>query len=313
MKVLVTGGAGFIGSNLVDKLIDMGLEVIVIDNLKTGNYNFINPRAKFILEDITSDRLVGHFKMIQPQIVFHLAAQIDVQFSINNPIYDANVNILGTIKVLDACIKSGVEKIIYASSAASYGAPEYLGLDEKHNINPISFYGITKHTPEHYFKVYHQLYGLKFTVLRYANVFGIRQDPKGEGGVISVFIDKLLRGEVPVIYGTGEQTRDFIYVSDIISANVAAIYKGDNKILNIGTSEKTTVLHLYEMINELMEIYIKPVFKAAREGDIIHSYFNNSKARLVLKWEPEFTLKNGLKETIDYYSERKSKYKKQVI
>lgn len=239
LKVLVTGGAGFIGSHLVDRLIESGHQVVVVDNLSKGNCIFVHPKAQFILEDITAPRLGGIFKLEQPEVVFHEAAQIDVQTSVRKPQADAQVNIQGTINVLEACINSGVKKVIYASSAAAYGNPQYLGIDEQHPIDPLSPYGISKHTAEHYLKVYHQLHGLKYTVLRYANVYGPRQDIQGEGGVVSIFINKLLRNQSLTIDGSGEQTRDFIYVHDVVRANLASLDYGDNQIVNVGTGVKT--------------------------------------------------------------------------
>ncbi|GAB6117189.1 hypothetical protein JCM16816_07860 [Thermoanaerobacter brockii subsp. lactiethylicus] len=201
MKALVTGGAGFIGSNIVDLLIENGYEVVIVDNLSTGKEEFINKKAIFYKKDIIDEDLCKIFEKEKPDYVIHQAAQIDVQKSIDNPVFDAKINVLGTVNLLECCRKSGVKKVIYASSAAVYGNPEYLPIDEVHKINPISYYGISKHTPEHYFVVYRQLYGLKYTILRYANVYGIRQDPKGEGGVISIFLDKMLKGERPIIFG----------------------------------------------------------------------------------------------------------------
>jgi len=303
MKVLVTGGAGFIGSNLVDALLATGNQVTIVDNLSTGRFDNVNSLAKFYLEDITSERLAGILKMEQPDLVFHHAAQIDVQVSLKNPSYDAKVNIMGTINVLDACVQSGVDKVIYASSAAAFGEPEYIGIDEKHKVDPISNYGISKHTPEHYLRVYHAAYGLKYTALRYANVFGPRQDPKGEGGVISIFIDRFLNGQRPVIFGDGKQTRDFIYVKDIVKANLAAIDKGHGEILNIGTGRQTSINELLGIIKRIINSQITPIYVSPRKGDILHSYFDNSFAQKVLGWEPTYTLEQSLNETVEYYRE----------
>ncbi|SDF79661.1 UDP-glucose 4-epimerase [Thermoanaerobacter thermohydrosulfuricus] len=233
--------------------------------------------------------------------MIHQAAQIDVQKSIDNPVFDAKVNIQGTVNLLECCRKSGVKKIVYASSAAVYGDPEYLPIDEKHKVNPISYYGISKHTPEYYFEIYRQLYGLKYTILRHANGYGIRQDPKGEGGVISIFIDKMLKGERPVIFGDGNQTRDFVYVKDVAKANLLALEKGDNEIINISTNKPTTINELVDIVNKIMGTSLKPVYAEPRKGDIVHSYLDNKKALEVLEWKPEYNLEEGLKETIEYY------------
>lgn len=301
MKVLVTGGAGFIGSHVVDLLIENGYEVVIVDNLSTGKEEFINEKAIFYKKDITDDDLYEIFEKEKPDYVIHQAAQIDVQKSIDNPVFDAKVNVLGTVNLLECCRKSGVKKTVYASSAAVYGNPEYLPIDEGHRINPISYYGISKHTPEHYFEVYRQLYDLKYTILRYANVYGIRQDPKGEGGVISIFIDKMLKGEMPVIFGDGNQTRDFVYVKDVAKANLLALEKGDNEIVNISTNKPTSINELVDLMNKIMNTSLEPVYKEPRKGDIVHSYLDNKKALDVLGWKPEYSLEEGLKETIEYY------------
>ncbi|TCO60242.1 SDR family oxidoreductase [Caldanaerobacter subterraneus] len=301
MKVLVTGGAGFIGSHIVDLLIENGYEVVIVDNLSTGKEEFINKKAIFRKKDITDEDLYKIFEKEKPDYVIHQAAQIDVQKSIDNPVFDAKVNILGTVNLLEYCRKSGVKKVIYASSAAVYGNPEYLPIDEEHRINPISYYGISKQTPEHYFDVYSQLYGLKYTILRYANVYGVRQDPKGEGGVISIFIDKMLKGERPIIFGDGNQTRDFVYVKDVAKANFLALEKGDNEIVNISTNRTTTINELVYVMNKIMGTSLKPIYTEPRKGDIVHSYLDNKKALDVLGWKPEYSLEDGLRETIEYY------------
>lgn len=301
MKILVTGGAGFIGSHLVDGLIAAGHQVVVVDNLSKGDCAFLHPQAKFIFEDIISDRLVGVFKLERPELVFHQAAQIDVQTSVRVPQTDAQINILGTINVLEACIRSGVKKVIYASSAAAYGNPQYLGIDEQHPIEPLSPYGISKHTAEHYLKVYYHLYGLKYTILRYANVYGPRQDVRGEGGVVSIFINQLLRNGNLIIDGSGEQTRDFIYVQDVVSANLAAIYQGDNQLINVGTGVQTSIKQLYSLLKQLCKANVSAQYGPARKSDITHSYYNPLRAKRLLGWEAVYSLPKGLQETIEFY------------
>lgn len=301
MKVLVTGGAGFIGSHVVDLLIENGYEVVIVDNLSTGKEEFINKKAIFYKKDLTDDDLYEIFEKEKPDYVIHQAAQIDVQRSVDDPVFDAKVNILGTVNLLESCRKSGIKKVIYASSAAVYGNPEYFPIDEVHKINPISYYGISKHTPEHYFEVYRQLYGLKYTILRYANVYGIRQDPKGEGGVISIFIDKMLKGERPIIFGDGNQTRDFVYVKDVAKANLLALKRGDNEVVNISTGKPTSINELVEIMNKIMNTSLESIYTEPRKGDIVHSYLDNKKALEVLGWKPEYSLEDGLRETIEYY------------
>ncbi|AEM78227.1 SDR family oxidoreductase [Thermoanaerobacter wiegelii] len=304
MKVLVAGGAGFIGSHIGDLLIENGYEIVIVDNLSTGKEKFINKKAIFYKKDITDDDLYEIFRKEKPDYVIHQAAQIDVQKSIDNSVFDAKVNVLGTVNILECCRKSGVKKIIYASSAAVYGNPEYLPIDEGHKINPISSYGISKHTAEHYFEVYSQLYDLKYTILRYANVYGIRQDPKGEGGVISIFTDKMLKGERPVIFGDGNQTRDFVYVKDVAKANLLALERGDNEVVNVSTNKPTSINELVDMMNKIMNTSLEPIYTEPRKGDIMHSYLDNKKALDVLGWKPEYSLEDGLRETIEYYRGR---------
>jgi UDP-glucose 4-epimerase len=301
MKIIVTGGAGFIGSHIVDKLIEKHHQVVVVDNLSTGKKEYINKEAKFYHTDINDNYLDEIFELEKPNYVIHHAAQIDVQTSVHNPVLDAEINILGTLKLVKLCTKHHIKKMVYASSAAVYGDPLYLPVDEKHVVNPISFYGISKHTPEHYIQTYAQLHGLKYTILRYANVYGIRQDPKGEGGVVSIFVDKLLNNISPYIYGDGEQTMDFIYVKDVAAANLAALDKEDNEICNISCNTQTTVNELLRTMNDIMHKDVKPTHQPPRLGDIVHSYLDNTKAKAYLGWAPEYDLQQGLTETIEYY------------
>ena len=299
MKIMVTGGAGFIGSHIVDKLIEGGHEAVVVDNLSTGNIENINERAAFYNIDIRDQELYRIFELEKPGIVIHHAAQIDVQTSIRQPAFDGDVNILGTVNILEQCVKYGIKKIIYASSAAVYGVPNYLPVDENHAVDPISYYGISKHTPEHYIKAYSLLHGLKYTILRYANIYGPRQDPKGEGGVVSIFTNRMLNGERPMIFGDGEQTRDYIYVGDIAEANVKALQLGNNEIMNISTNTKTTVNELFSLMSSIIGFAGKPVYCEERKGDIKHSTLDNSKARQLLGWEPKVMLAEGLRKTIN--------------
>ncbi|MDR3587309.1 MAG: NAD-dependent epimerase/dehydratase family protein [Desulfosporosinus sp.] len=302
MKILVTGGAGFIGSHIVDHLIMNKYEVAVLDNLITGKEENINPSSAFYRVDISDYKsLEKVFKIENPHCVIHHAAQTNVQQSIVNPIFDAETNILGTINLLRCCVKFETEKIVYASSAAVYGNPIYLGITEEHTIEPLSFYGSSKQTPEQYIKIYSDLYNLDYTILRYANAYGIRQDPKGEGGVVSIFLDKLLDQKQPVIFGDGTQTRDFIYVEDIALANMAAIHLGSRQIVNISTNQPTSLLTLLDMMNEICGTKISPIFMDAKQGDIKTSYLNNRKASQFLSWEPLYSLCQGLRFTAEYY------------
>ena len=301
MKVLLTGGAGFIGSHIAGKLIENGYEVVIVDNMCTGSEERLNRRASFYKVDVSSDDLGDVMAYEKPDYVIHQAAQIDVQSSLKDPLNDAKTNIMGTINLLVECQKHGVKKIVYASSAAAYGNPDYLGVDEQHPTNPISFYGVSKYTPEYYIKLFSGLCKLKYTILRYSNVYGIGQDPKGEGGVISIFMDRIIRGEKPVIFGDGEQTRDFVYVSDVAAANVKALSNGDNTICNISNNKQTTINELVETLGLIAGKEIYPIYKEERDGDIRHSYLDNSLAIDCLDWKPQYSLIRGLKETYAYY------------
>lgn len=301
MNILVTGGAGFIGSHITDELIRLGHSVHVADHLSTGKKEYLNPRAVFHQVDLLDSGMNRIFEEAKPEIVIHHAAQIDVQTSIRKPLLDAEVNILGTLALLERCRDYGVRKLIYASSAAVYGSPEYLPVDEKHPARPLSFYGISKHTPEHYIEAFGHLFGLDYTILRYANVYGVRQDPKGEGGVVSVFMGKLLTGEPAVIFGDGEQTRDWIYVKDVVKANIAALSRGSRSLLNIGCNRETSVNDLLRLMCELCGRPFQPVYAPARPGDIARSRLDNSAAADALGWTPQYTLRLGLEETCGYY------------
>ncbi|MBA2942654.1 NAD-dependent epimerase/dehydratase family protein [Paenibacillus sp. CGMCC 1.16610] len=302
MNILVTGGAGFIGSQIVDDLLQEGHDVHIFDNLTTGRMAYVNAKAVFHHGDLLDGkRLAEVFAASRPEVVIHHAAQIDVQTSLIDPLLDAKINILGTIDLLEQCREHGVRKLTYASSAAVYGTPQYLSVDEAHPVRPLSFYGISKHTPEHYIESFALLYGMDYTILRYANVYGIRQDPKGEGGVVAIFMDKLLDGKQPIIYGDGEQTRDFIYVQDVVSANRAALYKGSRGIYNISCNEQTSVNELLKEMCSICGSSFNPAYKAARTGDIVHSRLDNRAALNDLGWSPIFTLRDGLGATFAYY------------
>lgn len=300
IKVLITGGAGFIGSHISDRLIGLGYDVTAVDNLITGSSTNLMDKVKLYEVDITYDQLHEIFEAEQPDYVIHEAAQTDIQKSMEDPVFDVKTNVLGTLNVLECCRLTGVKKIIFASSAAVYGHPEYLGIDENHRIKPISFYGISKHISEEYIRFYKEIFGLKYTILRYANVYGDRQSLKGEGGVISIFIKNMLKGKKTVIYGDGEQLRDFVYVEDVVKANICAIKKGDNEILNIGTGAATSINGLFKALNDIVGDS-RRVYAETRKGDILNSYFNIEKSSRVLGWKPEYALVDGLRKTVDYY------------
>lgn len=299
MKILVTGGAGFIASHIVDELLISGHEVAIVDSITHGKTNNINVDARFYEMDIRSEKILGALKEFKPEVIIHNAAQISVPKSIANPLEDASVNILGSINVLEAAKQAGVRKIIYPASAAIFGQPSYLPIDEAHPLNMISGYGVTKHTVEHYLSVYKELYGMEYFIMRYSNVYGPRQDSSGEGGVVSIFSEKLIKGERPYIYGDGEQIRDFIYVKDIVKANIVALETNKTGIYNVCTCHKTTVNQLYKIINDLLGKNIEPIYAKEREGDIRDSYMSYKKIFDEIGWKPKYDINQGIAETLE--------------
>ncbi|WP_199900136.1 NAD-dependent epimerase/dehydratase family protein [Caldalkalibacillus mannanilyticus] len=257
MRVLVTGGAGFIGSHIVDRLVELKHEVAVVDNLGPTSIKYIHPGTTFYQVDIRSKDLETIFEKEQPEIVLHLAAQSVVPPSILDPMYDQSVNIGGTINILEQMKKVGSRKIIYSSSAAVYGEPISLPIDEGHPIKPISPYGMSKWMAEHYIALYHRMYGIDYTVFRYANIYGPRQTADGEGGVVSIFVDKLKKKETPVIFGDGQHTRDFVYVQDVAEANLVAMDKGEQITVNISSGEVVSVLDLLEALNQVTGLAVQ--------------------------------------------------------
>lgn len=300
MRVLITGGAGFIGSCIAEELLkNEGNEVIIVDNLVTGKVDNIPKGSVFYKADIR-ENLDEIFTAERPDYVIHQAAQVSVSKSLENPVYDGDENIVGTINLLETCVRHKTKKFIFASTAALYGNPQYLPVDEKHPVSPISPYGLSKLCAESYLKLYSRLYGIRYTILRYANVYGYRQDVNGEAGVVAIFIEKLLNGETVNIYGDGLQTRDFVFVKDVARANIAALEQGDNTTLNISSHSKQSVLDLVHKLSELQKTNILLTFLKERPGDIKHSVLSNEKAKTNLSWEPEYCLSAGLKETVSY-------------
>lgn len=305
MKILVTGGAGFIASHVVDRYLESGHEVVVVDNLSTGRAQNLNPGAKFYQLDIRTPELDAVFAQEKPDVVNHHAAQIDVRRSIVDPLYDASVNISGSLNLLECARRHAVKRVIYISTGgAVYGEPEYLPCDEAHPINPISPYGASKHTVEHYLAMYHQNYGLNYTVLRYANVYGPRQDPRGEAGVISIFTLQMLQNLPIMIFGDGEQKRDFVYVGDCARANCLALEAGVNGIFNIGSGRGTTVNELFVLLREATGYEIAAAYQLPRVGEIQQTYLSFAKAKQDLHWEPTTTLSDGLQQTVTYFRQR---------
>jgi UDP-glucose 4-epimerase len=303
MKVLVTGGAGFIGSHVVDLFIQSGFEVVIVDDLSTGRVSNLNPKAKFYQLDIRDPQLRSVFAEEKPDYVDHHAAQMDVRRSVAEPLFDADVNILGSIHLIECAKEFGVKRIVYISTGgAVYGEPEYLPCDEAHPINPICQYGASKHTVEHYLYMYKVNYGLDFTVLRYPNVYGPRQDPHGEAGVVAIFIGKMLRGEQVVINGDGEQERDFVFVGDCARANQMALLSSEGAgIINLGSGRGTNVNQIFEKLREITGISMNAMHGPAKVGETRKIYLNASKAQRVLDWRPTIDLEEGLRRTVAYF------------
>lgn len=303
MKILVTGGAGFIGSNVVDAFIAAGHEVAIVDNLTTGKKENLNPKAFFYNLDIRDNRLIEAVAEFAPDIINHHAAQIDVRKSLSEPIYNAEVNEIGSLNLLEAAVKCKVGKIIFASTGgAIYGeVDEKDGADENHPQEPISPYAITKRTVEMYLHAYHVNFGLNYTVLRYGNVYGPRQDPLGEAGVIAIFCGKMLEGQVPTIYGDGKQLRDYVYVGDVAQASLLALNKGVNQIFNVGTGKGTSVNELFAILKQILGFKPEVAYAPSRAGELFRSVLNVGKIRKEFGWEPRSDIKKGLELTLAWY------------
>jgi UDP-glucose 4-epimerase len=303
MKVLVTGGAGFIGSHIVDGLIKEGYDVVVVDDLSSGKKEYVNTKAKFHQLDIQDSSIEEVFRKEAPDYVSHQAAQKDVRVSVSDPIFDAKVNILGTINLLQNCIKNNTKKVIFASTGgAIYGEQEVFPAPETHPLRPISPYGITKLVAEKYLYYYRAIHGLEYTSLRYSNVYGPRQDPYGEAGVVAIFVKKMINKEQPIINGDGEQTRDYVYVEDVVKANIQAIKNNaTNNIFNIGTGKETSVNQLFNHLREIINPSMNVEHGPAKEGEQRRSVIDYSRATEVLHWQPKVSLLEGIKDTYEYF------------
>lgn len=302
MRVCVTGGAGFIGSHLVDRLIALGHTVLVIDNLTTGVREFVNPKAAFIEMDVRDANIESIFADFKPQVVFHEAAQTMVPASMENPKMDCDVNLLGLVNILEASRKHKVEHFLMPSSAAVYGDLDTLPLTEDMIGKPTSFYGLTKLTGEGYLRIYEQAFGLKTVCFRYSNVYGPRQGDGGEGGVISIFTRLINEGQGLTIFGDGEQTRDFIYVDDVVEANIKAMNHPElTGVYNISTNTSTSVNKLVSYFKSISNKDLPVYYEAERTGDIRHSRLCNQKAKVDFDFLATVDLERGLRDTISYF------------
>ncbi|MBN1376936.1 SDR family oxidoreductase [Candidatus Woesearchaeota archaeon] len=305
MKCLVTGGAGFIGSNIVDNLIEKNHKVIIIDNLTTGTKENINEKAVFYEMDIRDKKVEDVFKKEKPEIVFHTAAQIDVRKSVEDPIWDSEINISGSLNILENCKKYNVKKFIFSSTGgAIYGDTENIPTTEKEEAKPISPYGICKLSVEKYLHYYGKIFGLDYVSLRYSNVYGPRQNSKGEAGVVAIFIDKILNNEQPLINGDGKQTRDYVFVKDVVNANMLAFEKNITGIYNIGTANETTVNEIFRLINKNLGNKAEKKHAPAKKGEQQRSCLDYGKAEKALGWKPEYNIEKGIKETVDWFKNK---------
>ena len=305
MKILVTGGAGFIGSHIVDAYLSFGHEVVIIDNLSTGSVENINPKAKFINMDINDTRLNVIFYEEKFDLVNHQAAQIDVRISVGNPRYDAEVNILGALNLYESALANGVKKIIFASSGgAIYGDQDYFPADEEHPLRPCSPYGIAKLVNEKYLDYYRMVHGIHFVALRYGNVYGPRQSYRGEAGVIAIFINKILDGEEPVINGDGKNTRDYVCVHDVVKASVIATDPTCKGIFNIGTGIETDVNQIFSSLKNLLKSDIPEIHGPAKQGEQRRSVISYSRINKNHGWMPDYNLNDGLRLTVDYFRQK---------
>lgn len=303
-KVLVTGGGGFIGSHVVDRLLELGYHVAVVDDLRSGRLNNLPAGVHLYDTDIASPALEEVFSAERPDFVCHFAGQISVQRSMQDPLVDAETNVKGSLNLLQNCVKYGVRKVVYTSSGgAIYGDPVYLPCDEAHPVQPLSHYGVSKYAVEKYLYVYRESFGLDYTILRLGNVYGPRQDPLGEAGVVAIFSQAMLDGRPVVIFGTGEQERDFVHVSDVAEASVRALEAGSGGVFNIGTGVGSSVNRIFSLLKDITGYPMDADYGPAKPGEVFKIYLDIAGARQGLGWEPVFSLEDGLKSTVAWFQE----------
>jgi len=302
LKILVTGGAGFIASQIVDAFISEGHSVVVLDDLSSGFEKNINPKAKFVKANICDKSVERLFESEKFDVVNHHAAQMDVRRSVADPAFDANTNIIGTINLLQNSIKYGVKRFMFASTGgAIYGEQDYFPADEKHNTQPKSPYGISKLAVEKYLYFYNSEYKLNYTILRYANIYGPRQNPFGEAGVVAIFSTKLLKGEQPIINGHGKQTRDYVYVGDVVKANLITLNDDTSDIYNVGTGIETDVNDLFRILNKITRAEKEEKHGPAAAGEQLRSVITSEKLLKKFSWNPSTKFEDGLIQTVDFF------------
>ncbi|MEX0746943.1 MAG: NAD-dependent epimerase/dehydratase family protein [Rhodothermales bacterium] len=305
MKILVTGGAGFIGSHVADALIAEGHSVHVLDDLSGGKEENVPSGAILHKADIRSDEVRSLFEKERFELVVHHAAQMDVRRSVADPRFDADVNIIGFLNLMEAGREYGLRKVVFASTGgAIYGEPEYVPQNEEHPLRPLSPYGITKLCTERYLYYYEQEWGIAYVALRYANVYGPRQNPHGEAGVVAIFVERMLEGRQPVIYGDGEQTRDYVFVGDVVRANVRAVAFESTGTFNVGTGRETSVNDLFRKIRDRIDTSIAEVHEKGRPGEQRRSVLDFSHSSTILNWQPGATLDEGLDKTVAWFEKK---------
>jgi UDP-glucose 4-epimerase len=314
-KAIVTGGAGFIGSHLTDALIKKGFRVAVIDNLYSGSLNNINPKAKFVKMDIRSPKIADVFRSFKPEYIFHAAAQISVSRSIKDPMFDADVNVLGSINLMKNAVEHGVKKFIFSSTGGALpGLKHRLPAKEDDLFYPASGYGVAKLAVEKYLGYYQQKYGLEYVALRYANVYGPRQDAKGEAGVVAIFCCNILDGKVPVIHGNGSQTRDYVFVQDVVKASLLSLNKKARGPYNVASGKETTVKEIFQLIAKEFYFKNKPEFDPSFDSGVPRSVLNPAKIKKELGWQYSVKLEDGIRQTVHWFIDhRKEKICKELL
>jgi len=303
MKVLVTGGAGFVGSHVVDAFVENNHETVVVDNLRTGERGNVRPDVAFHAVDIRSPELAEILASERPEVVCHHAAQTTVKGSTSDPKYDADVNVMGMINLLQGCAAAGVRKVTFASSGGTvYGNTEHLPVRETEPLNPVSPYGITKASSEWYLRYFAENFGLAYTVMRYSNIYGPRDHASSEH-VITVFIDRLLAGMTPMIHWDGEQSKDYLYVADCAAFNLAALSGGDNTVYNVGSGRPLSVNEIYRTLTQHMALDVTPEYGPKRPGDVRAFYLDIAKSEHELGWTPNVRFEDGLARTVQSYQE----------
>jgi UDP-glucose 4-epimerase len=304
MKILVTGGAGFIASHVVDLLIESGHDVAVVDDLSTGRRSNLNPKARFYQVDIRNPELRQVFEQERPEVVDHHAAQMDVRRSVADPIFDADVNILGSIKLAQLAVEFKTRKFIHISSGgAVYGEPVYLPCDEAHPVQPLCPYGASKYTFELYLYMFKELYNLDYSIIRYPNVYGPRQDPFGEAGVVAIFVGQMLAGKPVTINGDGTQVRDFVYVGDCAKANLLTLEKGSGKVFNLGYGIGTDINQIFDGLKTITGYAQNANYGPAKAGETSRIFLDASRAKNDLGWQPTVDLEEGLRRTVEYFKQ----------